>query len=127
MEEKIYNALIVDDEEDVRNVISRFLKIKGFNVKTASDGAEALELITQNDIHFDYIHTDHDMPNMKGLDLLERIKDYKAVKIFCAGGHDKPIYDKAESLGAILVAKPVTDLIQYTNQARQLVEKRDNQ
>ena len=64
--------LIVDDDYDVRNVLSRFLLIQGFEVVTAENGLEALQVLAEN--HFDAVLTDFHMPRMDGLTLARQIR-----------------------------------------------------
>lgn len=63
--------LVVDDEEIIRNSISFILRKEGFNVTEASNGKEAYEKVLGES--FDIIITDLEMPEMKGIELLERV------------------------------------------------------
>ena len=65
-------VLIVDDNHDVRNILSRFLLLQGFALKTTENGMEALEIFTEN--HFDAVLTDFHMPHMDGLTLARQIR-----------------------------------------------------
>ena len=44
--------LIVDDEENIRNVIKEYAKVENYLTKEASDGKEALELIKNEPFDF---------------------------------------------------------------------------
>lgn len=65
--------LVVDDEEGIRQVLSRALSVKGYETITASNGSEALNLFLRNS--FDLVITDLQMPRMDGWSLASRIKD----------------------------------------------------
>ncbi|MCR4618865.1 MAG: response regulator [Lachnospiraceae bacterium] len=65
-------VLVVDDIKMNINVIVGLLKRTGIRVDTALSGAEALELVRKND--YDIIFIDHMMPDMDGIETLERIK-----------------------------------------------------
>jgi len=65
-------VLIVDDEPDVRNYLSMILGDAGFNVITAADGVEALEII--RDRKPDFISLDLVMPRKSGQKLLYELK-----------------------------------------------------
>lgn len=65
--------LIVDDEQNIREVLSIFLKDEGYTVSVAGDGQSALEAI-KNDI-FDLVITDLKMPKFSGFDLLKSVKE----------------------------------------------------
>lgn len=64
--------LVVDDEEDILNLLSYNLEKAGFNVVTAEDGPEALELAVRESP--DLILLDIMLPNMEGTEVLKRLK-----------------------------------------------------
>jgi two-component system response regulator AtoC len=65
--------LVVDDERNIRESIHRLLELEGIESVTASDGAQAAELLKSDS--FDAIVTDLRMPVMGGQELLERMRD----------------------------------------------------
>jgi len=65
--------LIVEDDENLRNLLHRSLENNGFCVFPAADGAEALRLCQQHDSGIDLVVTDVVMPRVNGLELYERI------------------------------------------------------
>jgi len=65
--------LIVDDEENMRHMLSSLLTKSGYRVDTASDGADALEMVDQ--ILYDFILCDLKMPNMNGMEFFETARD----------------------------------------------------
>jgi diguanylate cyclase (GGDEF)-like protein/PAS domain S-box-containing protein len=64
--------LVVDDNENNRDVLSRRLRQKGYLVAVAADGAEALALIERDS--YDLILLDVEMPGMSGLEVLTRLR-----------------------------------------------------
>jgi two-component system response regulator PilR (NtrC family) len=64
--------LIVDDERSMREFLKILLETEGHAPVTVGNGAAALQAMQQQ--HFDLIISDIRMPNMSGLDLLEKIK-----------------------------------------------------
>lgn len=72
--------MVVDDEEDVRQVISIYLEKIGYDVITASDGEDGLEKFRTG--HIDVILSDLTMPTMDGLELLERVREIDKEVIF---------------------------------------------
>ena len=66
--------LCVDDEPMLRDVLAMQLRRLACDVVTAPDGAAALALITEANERFDVVITDNQMPNMCGLDLVERLR-----------------------------------------------------
>jgi two-component system, NtrC family, response regulator AtoC len=65
-------VLVVDDEENLRLVLSTVLKRQGYEVETAASGEEALVLV--DTFGPDVILTDVRMPKMGGMDLLATLK-----------------------------------------------------
>jgi diguanylate cyclase (GGDEF)-like protein len=67
------NVLVVDDSNSMRKYLRRFLEKIAFNVFDACNGAEALNIINENDI--DLVITDLNMPVMDGEELLINIRE----------------------------------------------------
>ena len=65
-------VLFVDDEKDVCDVFSIYLKKKGYDVHVAQNGLEAFRLLKQ--VKPDIVITDYDMPEINGIELLKEIK-----------------------------------------------------
>lgn len=64
--------LIVDDEKNYPLILSAVLEEEGYETLTANSGKEALEILSSAEI--DLIITDMKMPEMDGIELLEKIK-----------------------------------------------------
>ncbi len=65
--------LIIDDEENMRHMLSSMLKKSGYRVYTASNGSEALEMVDQT--LYDFILCDLKMPGMSGMEFFEAARD----------------------------------------------------
>jgi len=65
-------ALVVDDSMLIRYTVCRYLEERGYSVESATNGAEALELLTR--IQPDLIVTDLVMPKMSGRELITALK-----------------------------------------------------
>ncbi len=66
------NVLIVDDEEDIRNLSSQILRRKGYKTDTAADGNEALQKTKENP--YDLALVDLVLPGgINGLDIIKEI------------------------------------------------------
>ncbi|HXX63580.1 MAG TPA: sigma-54 dependent transcriptional regulator [Bacteroidota bacterium] len=68
------SIMIVDDEEIIRESLSFVLTKEGYRVQEAANGRIAADLL-KND-SFDLVLTDLEMPEMKGIELLEHITRY---------------------------------------------------
>lgn len=86
--DKMYKILVVDDEQEVRDMYSEFLS-EYISIKTflACDGIEA-SLKTKND-NFDLIITDLKMPKADGVQFIKNIKNSHSAKakIFVTSGN----------------------------------------
>jgi two-component system chemotaxis response regulator CheY len=94
--------LTVDDSPSVRKLVKFTLKAKGYEVRSAGDGLEALDLLKQE--AFDAIILDINMPRMNGLEFLRTIKaddQYAGMPVIMltTEGQDED-KDKAVALGA---------------------------
>jgi DNA-binding NtrC family response regulator len=66
-------VLVVDDEQIIRESLCFILKKEGYSVDEAPNGKEALR--KQQEKPYDVVVTDIEMPEMRGVELLERIRD----------------------------------------------------
>ena len=85
--------LIVDDEKNYLLVLSAVLEDEGYEVLTALNGSEALDIQKRSDL--DLIVTDMKMPGMNGIELLENIKatdpDLPVIMMTAHGTVDKAV------------------------------------
>ena len=70
------SILWTDDEIDLLKPHVLFLESKGYEVTTASNGQDALELVAKKD--YDIIFLDENMPGLSGLETLVKIKNMKS-------------------------------------------------
>lgn len=78
--------LIVDDESNIRNSLSRRYKLKGYIVDTAEDGNDALTKMEEK--VYRVVISDIKMPNMDGVELLRHIrKDYPMTRVIMMTGY----------------------------------------
>jgi len=84
--------LVVDDDRDSREALRDFLQICGYPVRTASNGAEALEFLATSEAAL--ILTDIHMPIMDGRELVTRIRQSPRcchLRIAILTGKDSPL------------------------------------
>jgi response regulator RpfG family c-di-GMP phosphodiesterase len=65
--------LVVDDERVIREILSDFLGLEGYVVRTVEDGVQALEELQKRS--YNLVISDLKMPKMSGLDLIEKITE----------------------------------------------------
>jgi chemosensory pili system protein ChpA (sensor histidine kinase/response regulator) len=71
-EEKVFTVMVVDDSVTVRKVTTRFLEREGYNVITAKDGVDALQVL--QDETPDVMLLDIEMPRMDGFEVAKNIR-----------------------------------------------------
>lgn len=103
------NILVADDSSSDRFIIMKLLN--EYNIFTANNGLEALELIKKNN-DINLIVLDLDMPQMDGFQLLTILKsneEYKKIPVIVLTNYDEPENEvKALNLGAVdFISKPV--------------------
>ena len=74
-----YNILVCDDERDILDAIEIYLKAEGYKVFTAEDGAAALDIMKENEIHLAII--DIMMPVMDGITLIIKMREETNIPI----------------------------------------------
>ncbi|HED08228.1 MAG TPA: response regulator [Ignavibacteria bacterium] len=70
--------LVADDSPSIRKFVSFALKLKGYEIISASDGMEALEKLPNAKINL--VITDLNMPNLDGFELIKAIRNNVELK-----------------------------------------------
>ncbi len=99
--------LIVDDESDLRTLLGEILGMEGYEIVTASDGEEAIEILGTES--FNAVLLDILMPNKDGFEVLKHItKNHPRTKsIMLTGYADLKSAVEAKRLGAAeFITKP---------------------
>lgn len=104
-------VLVVEDQEDVRDMIRTMLERQGFEVETCNDGQSAFEILTEHPNYFNAVVTDQNMPNLTGSELIEKISpQYPDIPFIMVSGYSiESIHEKMQehpSVKAIL-KKPI--------------------
>lgn len=92
----MYNVLVCDDDKAILESIRIYLDNEGYNVITASDGAQALEKIEDNDIHC--VVLDIMMPRLDGLKATLKIREKHNFPIILLSAKSEDT-DKITALG----------------------------
>jgi PAS domain S-box-containing protein len=103
-------VLLVDDEETVRSVGSEMLQQLGFDVVSASDGEQALEVL-RSTADFELVILDLTMPNLDGEQCFQRLREIRpqARVIMSSGFSEQEIARKFTGSGlAGFIQKPYT-------------------
>ena len=73
-----YRLLVVDDDVELVRMLKSYLEMKGYEILTAGDGVEALEMISRDP---DLILLDINMPRMDGIEVCRKIRNETACPI----------------------------------------------
>lgn len=111
------NILVIDDQEDVRELVEMYLTTDNHRVSVAHDGRSALHLL-ENTIRFDLIITDIVMPNKDGIELItDLLKADSHIPIIAMSGGRRSLTSEfnlssAEMLGvAATLKKPFSQVV----------------
>ncbi len=111
--------LIVDDDEEVRNVLQDMLGIEGFQSEVCSDATSAMEHLEKGT--FSLMITDLGMPGMSGYDLAEYVREkYKDMEIVLMTGWGSSFKNDRKEINGVraVIAKPF-----HLNEILQLVRQ----
>jgi DNA-binding NtrC family response regulator len=131
--------LVVDDETSIRRTLKDILEFEKHEVELASNGLEALEYAKEED--YDVVLLDIKMPEMDGMEVLEKLMLFKDVPVIMISGHGtietaveaikKGAYDfivKPPDLNRLLItvrnAIDKQDLVTQTKQLKREVTKK---
>lgn len=142
----VETVLLVDDEPGIRNVLGISLSDVGYQVITAADGKEALDLFHQHRPAI--VITDIKMPGMSGIDLLQALKEEQPdTEVIMITGHgDLELAIKSLKMDATdFITKPINEDVldialsrahqriamrqqvqEYTRKLEQLIEEKES-
>ncbi|MAX24266.1 MAG: hypothetical protein CMJ19_07160 [Phycisphaeraceae bacterium] len=117
------SLLIVDDEEQIRQMLCRHFRLMGYEVHMAQDGANAIEVLES--VKIDIVISDILMPNKTGIDLLRYIKqNSQMIHVIMISGY--VCLENAMTcmrLGAqTIIFKPLEEMTELENAVNRAVE-----
>lgn len=87
------HILVVDDDKEIANLISLYLKNEGYRVLRAHNGAEALRLLAEEEVSL--IVLDVMMPELDGMEVCRRVREHSTIPILMLSA-------KAEDMDKVL-------------------------
>lgn len=87
----MYRILVIDDEENIREVIKEYAEFEGHQVSEACDGMQAIEMVKNND--YDIIIMDVMMPRLDGYSACKEIRKIKQIPVLMLSARGEE-YDK---------------------------------
>ena len=107
--EKRPTVLVVDDEEDLRDIMRRMLERRGFDTLVAGDSGEAIGVCRDHPGEIDILVTDLGLPGVKGGELSQAATELRpGMRVVYISGLPKEIAvsDGLIEADALLVKKP---------------------
>lgn len=76
----MFNILIIDDDIEIINKTTTFLKKAGFNIYSANNGEEGLKILKDNEVKIHLVVLDFLMPVMNGVEFCNKIRESEKLK-----------------------------------------------
>ncbi|MGD0779894.1 MAG: response regulator [Dehalococcoidales bacterium] len=118
--------LVVDDDADICETLTKILEQQGYNVLTASSGEEAVSMSKKKTCQMAFI--DVKLPNIDGLETLLQLKEINPdiIVIMMTGFRNevKEALDKAQAASAITCLYKPFDPAEAAKLARKTIEKK---
>lgn len=119
------NVLVIEDNEENLKLFKDILGLQNYDVKTANDGLEGLEKLTQSD--YDLLILDLNLPRMNGFELMKKINSDKIkcppVLVVSAHAMEKEI-KQAKELGCReYITKPI-NIIDFLATVKRILNER---
>lgn len=116
MEVQDNRILIVDDEDQTREICAEFLEVDGYRIDTCGSGKAALNLLATQ--RFDLLLTDLSLPDLNGIELVKKVKyhhPHTSVIIMTAYGSVSTAVESMRAGAYDYVTKPFPrDLLRAT-------------
>ena len=81
----MYSILIIDDERAIRRALKDILELENYTVYEATDGKDALNILKERSV--DLIFCDIKMPQMDGIEFLDKYSEYSSARVVMISGH----------------------------------------
>ncbi|AYV75649.1 MAG: PAS domain-containing sensor histidine kinase [Terrestrivirus sp.] len=108
---KIFNILIVDDDENIANNLKLLLNSRGHNVMVVNDGIRCISRCKDDETHFDIVFLDYHMDDIDGAQVADIVRDDKKKTIIFAytgDSSEKALTDFKNVGMSGAVIKPIT-------------------
>ena len=118
------SILIVDDEQVIRDTSQMMLEQLGYKVTATGNPLQALAMIKNNGTHFDLVISDQTMPEITGLELLQRVKKIQPELpfILCTGFSEQLNEETALAMGAKKYLMKPVNFKQLAGMVRQILD-----
>lgn len=101
----MYNILVIDDELEIRELISGILTAEGYQVTTCGTVEDAENCILKNE--WDLVISDVMIPHIGGFELVELVKASKSIPVILLTGLDEEILNSTLTDADLVLTKPI--------------------
>jgi len=121
-------VLVVEDDENVRSLVTRTLEQSGFNVIEAEDGDSALSICRAENEEIELVIIDLVLPGMYGVELLNKIKELCTdIKVlFISGYIDEELREKELLIRAYPFLKKPFTLVELVNEINKILNYKNS-
>ncbi|MHC5537011.1 response regulator [Singulisphaera rosea] len=120
--------LLVEDNEDFRILLSRYLRLRGFVVKEAAEGRDALEVA--GEFGPDLVLNDFRMPGVDGIEMFRRLREapflLQVPMLICTAEPGAKMDRLAREAGASNVLGKPVDLLAFVERLLQYSGEAEN-
>ena len=99
------NILVIDDELEIRELISGILTAEGYHVTTCGTVEDAENCILKSD--WDLVISDVMIPHIGGFEIVELVKARKAIPVILLTGLDEEILKSTLTDADLVLTKPI--------------------
>lgn len=100
------NVLVIDDEKEIREMVSKTLEKAGYNVTASDNMADAQKLIKSQ--QWNLVISDIMVPHLGGFELADFIKENSNTPVILMTGMDKEVLEATRSSADFILTKPFT-------------------
>ncbi len=123
-QEKSGSLLIVEDDKDALKNIEKYFSLVGYQVKTATDGLDALRVLKDKNNDFQILITDLVMPNIDGIELISTVtKEFPDIKIIAITGFADRIGDLSIAAKTEAIFLKPLDLSRLENSVKTILRE----
>jgi two-component system, cell cycle sensor histidine kinase and response regulator CckA len=120
-------VLVVDDDNALRNLVSKGLRMRGYRILTAANGLQALQLAERHPGRIDALVTDMIMPYLGGPEVARQLTAIRPqLKVLYMSGcvHDGRDATELPAMGKVLLQKPFT-LDELSRKLKEALDHKD--
>lgn len=118
-----WKVLIIDDEEEIREVVAEFIETVGHSVTAVGSGREAMDLLDRRPERYDIALVDWQMPGISGRDVILELgrRNATAAVLIITGHLSESLGRSTPHVRTDIIHKPFS-LVELLRRMQQLVD-----